>query len=193
MATFEEIIKTIVNDSNWLKKILIGIILAPIPLINFIALGYLYKYANHVRQTRQVQMPNWPYWADLIQPGVFLFLIGLLYYGILIMIGSWLSVHVGSLFYILVLISILIGPAFISSALFEFQKSGEQWKSLLNYETIIGRVLISWPRLIIPSLSFAALHLLSWISPILMAMSFFAGAIFYLAFTTHVFTESRHY
>lgn len=188
MPPFEEIVRAIFEDKAWPKKLLIGAVLSLIPLVNFIALGYLYKYANQIRKERRIDLPAWDYWADLIVPGVYFFLINLAYMGLIMLIGNLLTPF-SSVFYILIIIGYVAGPAFFTSALMEFQKSNEQWKSLLNFGPILGRVSQNWITLVIPSLCFASLFLLGRISWLLLMPAFFIGSIFYLAYATILYLE----
>lgn len=192
ISSFESVIKRILDDSDWAKKLLIGIVISFIPVVNILALGYVYRYANQVRRERNLTLPAWDYWMDLVLPGIYFFAVGFFYYMLPILIGcvlgQWLSI-----FYLISIAGILIGPALFASALQEFQTSGENFRSLLNFQVILERVQSSWRLLIIPSMCFAALYLLMWVHWILWTVTFFVGTLFYLAFALTVYLEKRKF
>jgi hypothetical protein len=192
ISSFESVIKKILDDPNWAKKLLIGIIISFIPIVNILALGYVYRYANQVRREHVLTLPQWDYWMELIFPGLYFFAVGFFFYMLPILIGCILGQYL-SIFYLISIAGILAGPAFFASALKEFQASGENFRSLLNFQAILDRVQSCWRLLIIPSLCFAALYLLLWIHWILWSVAFFVGMLFYLAFAYTVYLENRKY
>jgi hypothetical protein len=191
-SSFESVIRRIMEDSDWVKKLLIGVVIAFIPIVNILALGYVYRYANQVRQERELTLPSWGDVREMVMPGLYFLAVGFFYYLLPILVGcvlgQWLSI-----FYVISIAGILIGPALFTSALQEFQTSGENFHSLLNFQVIWDRVQSCWKLLVIPSLCFAALYLLLWIHWILWSVAIFVGMLFYLAYALTVYLESRKY
>ena len=67
------------EDENWIKKVLIGGVVALIPVANFAALGYLVQVIRNVRDGRALPLPEWDQFGEYFKSGLFLFLIYLVY------------------------------------------------------------------------------------------------------------------
>jgi len=51
------------EDENWLVKILIGGIVLFIPIVNFIAIGYLLRTLRNVAEGQERPLPDWDNWG----------------------------------------------------------------------------------------------------------------------------------
>ena len=67
------------QDENWIKKILIGGIVALIPIVNFAALGYLVQVIRNVRDGQALPLPEWDQFGAYFKSGLMLALIYLVY------------------------------------------------------------------------------------------------------------------
>ena len=67
------------EDEDWIKKILIGGVVAMIPVVNFAALGYLVQVIRNVRDRRALPLPEWDQFGEYFKAGLLLFLIYLVY------------------------------------------------------------------------------------------------------------------
>lgn len=67
------------EDENWIKKILIGGIVAIIPIVNFAALGYLVQVVRNVRDGQSLPLPEWDQFGQYFMDGLWLFLIFLVW------------------------------------------------------------------------------------------------------------------
>jgi hypothetical protein len=79
------------EDKDWIVKILIGGILLLIPIVNFIAFGYVFKVLQRAGREGVNEFPAWGDWGSLFVQGFFVFLVGLIYFlipGILYAIGG---------------------------------------------------------------------------------------------------------
>lgn len=85
----EKAIKSPLEDQDWIKKILIGGIISLIPIVNFIATGYI---AQALKRTMQGEpdLPEWGKWVEDFIRGLKVAIIGLIYLliPILIIISS---------------------------------------------------------------------------------------------------------
>lgn len=63
MPTIEQVSKRLFSDPNWLKKTLIGGVLLIFPVIQILALGYLFKLFERGRRQREFELPEWE-WAE---------------------------------------------------------------------------------------------------------------------------------
>ena len=77
MDIIEEI-KFPLNDSEWVKKVLIGGVLGIIPIINLIVLGYYLKVLEGGFESRS-EMPEWDDWGGFLINGLIVLAIGLVY------------------------------------------------------------------------------------------------------------------
>ncbi len=67
------------EDENWLKKVLIGGIVAIIPIVNFAAIGYLVQIIRNVRDGHPLPLPEWDQFGAYFMDGLWIFLIILVY------------------------------------------------------------------------------------------------------------------
>ncbi len=81
------------KDSEWIQKVLIGGIVAIIPIVNLIAGGYFLKVMKGAMDAKPV-MPKWDDWGNLFMNGLIAAIIGLIYMIIPILI---LLVSAGSI------------------------------------------------------------------------------------------------
>src|SRR5512139_1984277 len=81
------------KDSEWIPKVLIGGIVALIPILNLIAGGYFLKVMKGAMDDKS-GMPKWDDWGNLFINGLMAAIIGLIYMIIPILI---LAVSAGSI------------------------------------------------------------------------------------------------
>ncbi len=67
------------EDENWLKKVLIGGIVAIIPIVNFAAIGYVIQVIRNVRDGQPTPLPEWDQFGAYFMDGLWVFLILLIY------------------------------------------------------------------------------------------------------------------
>src|SRR5512137_2558397 len=67
------------EDENWLKKVLIGGIVALIPIVNFAAFGYIVQIIRNVRDGHPLPLPEWDQFGAYFMDGLWIFLIILVY------------------------------------------------------------------------------------------------------------------
>ncbi len=67
------------EDEDWIKKILIGGIVAIIPIVNFAAFGYLVQVIRNVRDGQALPLPEWDQFGEYFKNGLFLALIYIIY------------------------------------------------------------------------------------------------------------------
>ncbi len=67
------------EDENWLKKVLIGGVVAIIPIVNFAAYGYLIQVLRNTRDGQPQPLPEWDQFGQYFMDGLWLFLINLVY------------------------------------------------------------------------------------------------------------------
>jgi hypothetical protein len=67
------------EDENWIKKIVIGGIVAIIPIVNFAAFGYLIQVIRNIRDGHPTPLPEWDQFGAYFMDGLWIFLIVLVY------------------------------------------------------------------------------------------------------------------
>lgn len=75
------------KDKKWLIKLLIGGFLMWIPVVNFVVFGYLLKVLGDAKDKKEATLPEWTDWAGLFQEGFMVFIIGLCYSLVLLVIS----------------------------------------------------------------------------------------------------------
>jgi hypothetical protein len=75
------------EDENWIKKILIGGVVAIIPIVNFAAMGYVIQIIRNVRAGQAVPLPEWDQFGQYFMDGLWIFLIFLIWSLPLIAVG----------------------------------------------------------------------------------------------------------
>lgn len=66
------------KDSEWIQKVLIGGVIAIIPIVNLIVCGYLLKVMKGAMDNKP-SMPKWEDWGNLFMNGLMAAIIGLIY------------------------------------------------------------------------------------------------------------------
>jgi VanZ family protein len=67
------------EDEGWIMKIVIGGILLFIPIVNFIALGYMLETLKKVADGQDIPLPEWADFGGKFMKGLMIFVIGLVY------------------------------------------------------------------------------------------------------------------
>ncbi len=206
MADYGEILKRPFTD---IKKLLIGILLSLIPIVNFFAGGFQAKAAKLVLQGKK-QLPEWTDWGDLFVTGLLITIIGIIWLipaGILFMIfggmaffgafapgmapaGAFATAGLGIIIAALVLIvSVYIMGAAVMNyiakgnfgAAFAF---GEIFKKAFT-----GAYLVAWlVGIILTIVLTAILQVIPWIGT---AISGFISGMWYFMLIASAFKESK--
>lgn len=177
MPTIEQVSKRVFSDREWLKKCAIGGAISIVPLVNILAMGYLYQLFVQGRRGRDIALPEWSDLKGLALDGLRFLLIGLIFAGLPIGLVTALSyVAFDGLIAQIPLIPVvfLAGPV-MSAALYLYTVKGDIADSF-NFEALgimLQRAAISY---VVPTLAFLGLCLLCW--PII-PVAFFFGGVFY--------------
>jgi hypothetical protein len=107
----ENAFKFVLRDKNWIIKLLVGGVLSIIPVVNFIVFGYVLNVLKDAKEGKAATMPDWREWSKLFKDGVSVFVIGLLY-GLIVLV-LWLFMTLLSVIPVIGCLSFLIFPLFI--------------------------------------------------------------------------------
>ncbi|AEF96684.1 DUF4013 domain-containing protein [Methanotorris igneus] len=69
------------DDEEWVKKVIIGGIIGIIPIVNLIVGGYFVETMKYVITGKKV-LPEWENWGGKFITGICVFIIGLIYFAI---------------------------------------------------------------------------------------------------------------
>jgi len=79
-----------------IKKLVIGVLLNILPIVNFLAMGYVLKSAERtLKKTKDFSLPEWNDWGDLFIKGLMSVLIALVYAVPLLILGLILFPSLG--------------------------------------------------------------------------------------------------
>ena len=67
------------EDQKWTNKLLLGLVVTIIPIVNFAYLGYLTIIMQNVSERKPLPLPEWDNFADKFVRGAILFLASLVY------------------------------------------------------------------------------------------------------------------
>jgi len=159
MVELQKVITYPFKDEQWPLKLLIGIALSMIPIVNFFAVGYGYEIFKAVLRKEEPYLPEWDNWRELFINGFKVFVVALCYFFIpvlfllsamvlwgtsiflydqgkdieqLVVIGVFLFL-VGGLFY---LVALVLSPM----ALALFARGGEDFGEAFKLGEILSRI-----------------------------------------------------
>ena len=67
------------EDKNWTNKLLIGMLVSIVPIINFALLGWVIDIMRNVSRREPLPLPEWSDFGDKFVKGAILFVVGLIY------------------------------------------------------------------------------------------------------------------
>jgi len=73
-----------------IKKLIIGILLSIVPIVNFFATGFMMETAK-MEMKKKKMLPEWTAWGDLFVKGILAFVISILYALPMIIIGAFVA------------------------------------------------------------------------------------------------------
>ncbi|MBN2068229.1 MAG: DUF4013 domain-containing protein [Opitutales bacterium] len=198
MPTFDALLQRILTTKNFWRKVLIGGALSCIPLVHFLALGYLYRYAQRLRSTGNLTLPEWAQWDQLLWDGLKCFAVMLPFVLVPTLLLGGISLLVSVLFSVVGLdlfawtvalvpfaISIFISVPLALVALWFFQEE-ERWDSLLKLDQMILLLRENLAYLLVPYFSVMGLFFIGW--P-LFGFAFFLGMLLLMAYHTALFSN----
>lgn len=181
---FEELcFRMLGNRAIW-PRLLLGIVLSFVPLLNFFAFGYLYRYTNQIRTSGDLELPNWEDWSGLLSDGLKFLVAWLIYWLLPFLLLTTLhvlliQVELGLLGKILLPVGLLWFTLLFSSALYRMQAK-ENFRALLEFRLILNMTKALLRPLVLPLLVFYGFHVL--VAP-LYGLSFFIGFLLILSYT----------
>jgi len=182
MPTVEQVSKQVFSDKNWLKKCAIGGVVSLIPIVNILALGYLYQIFMLGRSEKTIALPEWDDLKTLFLDGLRFLVIILLFAGLPLVAATLLAEFtVDSEIARLPLIPILfiVGPL-TSAALYLYSVKQDIGDSF-NVEALRIMLRKAAVTYTLPTFAYLGVCLLV-VAPLgllLLPFPFFFGGVFY--------------
>lgn len=158
---FEEVFSRMLNSSGFWLKVLVGGLLAFVPVVNFFAFGYLQRFSREVRRSGRLSLPDWDGWPELFTDGLRFAVVWLVYWLLPMLLALAISAVVGmlglrALSYLVVSLVFVLSPILFSAALYRYNRRAD-FKDLLDLPLIIRMSYGAFSRLILPALTFAGI------------------------------------
>ena len=184
MPTIEQVSKRLRSDRNWFTKCLLGVLFCCIPILHFLACGYLYRMFKAGKAQNAFVLPEWDDWKGLFIDGLKFFLIVLIFGGIPIALMSFAKFAIGwsagSYFAnIPVAPALFIAGPLSCSALYLYMLE-DDFSSCFNVQALTELLKRTAEDYWLPTLAFLGLSLL-------LPFAFFFGAVIYFYLMGYVF------
>lgn len=139
--SFEEVVRRLVRQSDFIRKSVIGGLLAFIPIINLFVFGFLYRFAKRLLREGSLELPEWEDWGGLFRDGLRFLAPWSLYWLLPVLIGwglaTWFaSIGFGFISYIVFSLLFAVSPLLFIAALFRCLRPGAL-RNLADFVLII--------------------------------------------------------
>ncbi|MBC2607800.1 DUF4013 domain-containing protein [Pelagicoccus albus] len=177
MPTIEQVSKRVFSDNNWLKKCAIGGVLSLIPIVNILALGYLYQIFLQGRTSRNIVLPEWDDFKTLFVDGLRFLIVGIIFAALPIaLVTLFAELAFDGMIARIPLIPVLFlaGPV-LSAALYLYSVKNDI-SDCFNVEALgimLRKTAINYT---VPTLAYLGLCMLGLV---LLPFPFFFGGVFY--------------
>jgi hypothetical protein len=189
MPTLEQLCKRIFSDSGWMLKCLLGGILMIVPILQFFALGFLYRQAEEARRGSSVDLADWDEWTTLFLNGIRMFglIAGL---GVLPILLAWLlslpmRPVLGPLAYLPLIPAFVAAPLLTAAGLYLFQRR-ERFTDAFYPRALVAMLVADSGTLVLPALALLGLLFVGF--P-LFPFAFFAGLVAFLPYSALRFRQ----
>lgn len=158
---FEEVFSRMLGSSGFWLKLLVGGLLAFVPVANFFTFGYLLRFSRSVRRTGQLSLPDWDDWSGLFTEGLKFALVWLAYWLLPVLLALALAAVIrlaglGAFSYLVVSLVVLLTPILFGAALYRYNQRG-RLKDLLDFPLIVRMGYAAFSRLMLPALTLAGI------------------------------------
>lgn len=192
MPTIEQVSKRVFSDNNWLKKCAIGGVLSLIPIVNILALGYLYQIFLQGRSEKGISLPEWDDFKTLFLDGLRFLVVILIFAGLPLGIATFLAeftVENEIARLPLIPILFLVGPlASAALYLYSVKQDLSDCFSADALNVMLRKAVASYA---LPTLAYLGLCLIV-VAPlglVLLPFPFFFGGVFYFYLMGSVFKD----
>jgi len=160
MPTLEIVCKRLFSDPSWFIKCIIGSLLVLIPVVNFVAFGYVYVLVERTRRGEVMVFPEWEDWRALFSTGFVFFMIFVVMFVVPVAIGWVLSVPfsaaLGPFSRLPMIPGLVLGLPFTAAGLYRYQRRREL-RDALRIPALWAMIGASKFRLLVPTLALIGL------------------------------------
>ncbi len=198
MPSVEKISLSQWRDPRFRQKWLIGGLVASIPLVNILFLGYVMRYIRRLRQGDDIELPEWDEWGELLNDGLEMLGLILIYLGIPLLFGGFVAWLFSGFFHAIglsffgltiamvpITAAILFGSLLTQAALQQFIRN-EDWGVMTDWRRTLRLVRRMLPGVIVPTLAYFGFMAVGW--PLL-GFSIFLGLLPLIAYSTAVYLK----
>ncbi len=185
MVSIEQVWRKVFNTPGCWPKLLVGVCLSLVPIVNILALGYLYRTTALVKSGAPFMYPEWDRWKDLFMDGLKFLILGVIWIVIPLFIGFLISQLIGvvsnELGRIPFMASIPIGIQLFSASLYRFQNF-ESFKDAVDLPLLIRVYLRTVSYGLLPLLGYCGIL---WIlGPVSILVVFIISLVILVYFTS---------
>ena len=173
---FEEVLQCLVKQPNFWMKMVIGGLLSFIPVVNFLAFGFLYRVSTQVQNEGTTKLPEWTDWNGLFRDGIRLVIVWLFYWLIPMLVAWVLRMFLGvvglaALGYLLVSSAFVLFSVLFGAAIYRYNRTSD-FKSLLEVSLVVRMAYHTFPKMVVPAFFFLGVFALN---PALYGLTIFFG------------------
>lgn len=187
MPTIEQVSKRVFSDSAWLKKFAIGAVLSIIPIVNILALGYLYQVFEMGKKGKELTLPEWDDLKLLAIDGLRFLIVGLIFAALpvgLVVVCANVAFHGFVAQLPVIPVAFLAGPV-LSAALYLYMVKRDL-ADCFNIDALGLMIRGAAVHFVVPTLAYLGLCLLGWV---LIPLAFFFGGVFYFYLMAYAFRD----
>ncbi len=177
MPTIEQVSKRVFSDNNWLKKCALGGVLSLVPIVNIIALGYLYQIFFQGRTEKDISLPEWDDFKTLFLDGLRFLVVGLIFAGLpigLVVLCAEMAFD-GMLARIPLIPVLFFAGPLMSAALYLYSVKNDI-SDCFNVDALSIMLKKAAASYTVPTLAYLGLCMLGFV---LFPFPFFFGGVFY--------------
>lgn len=187
MPSIEQVSKRLFSDADWLKKCGIGVLLSIVPIVNIVAMGYLYRLFAAGKRGQGFALAEWDDIKGLALDGLrfcILFLVFVVLPVGLIYLGVMAIPTVGILAQVALIPALFFAAPLLSAALYLYQFRN-QWADSFNFEALQAMLKGAFGSYLVPTLAYAGYcALCGALYPL-----YFVGSVVYFYMMGFVFRE----
>lgn len=162
---FEQVFSQLLGSPGLWAKVLVGSLLSFIPVVNFLAFGYLLRLAQGTRRTGRIVLPEWGDWSGLFADGLQFVVIWLAYWFMPVLLaGGFVALiaplGLGALAYLLFSVVFVLASMLFCSALYRYTLRLDL-KDIWEISLIVRMTQGAFLRLLIAAFVFVGIFTLS--------------------------------
>jgi hypothetical protein len=131
MPSLEQVCKRLFSDQSWFLKAVVGALLLIIPVVHFLAFGYLYNMVDQARRGDELDFPEWGDWRRLFTNGMAAFAIFLVL-GVVPILTAWVLVwplhfflNYGAFIYLPLVPAVMLAGPLTVAGIYQYQRNEE--------------------------------------------------------------------